>query len=60
MKPCPFCGNRKCRVVMVPVGPPVLDEVAGMHAVKCGTCGARGPSALSPAEARKGWDKRKR
>lgn len=59
MKPCPFCaedGQEYGSLEVEDLSTPERDE----WAVRCQFCGAFGPPADNPEDARQAWDKRAR
>lgn len=52
LKPCPFCGNKKCGTGEV------LNKYCEYERVSCGACGAEGPGAELKKEAYELWNTR--
>lgn len=52
IRKCPYCGEKKSEKLTTKV------VGKGLYAVKCATCGGRGPATDTRADAETRWDKR--
>jgi Lar family restriction alleviation protein len=58
IKPCPFCGSLPLVATYSRMQGTVQGKSVSMYYRVCDTCNARGPEALSEAQATERWNKR--